>query len=330
MVLAHEFLAATTDDRQKWDAIFDYDVMMNRADGELSSEQAWGRDDLQNHDRSAHDFWSEYIDEGNRAYLKILRWVPLDRILALDPLGDGYFPVPHILVEFADTTGPFTAHEGRWLQSIRDHVGHFDIDLDENNRARIFPTPLPAGTDPEPKQFDDTGKENQPLSTATSDRLKALLANATERKSRFNLEEGPEAAASRDEQSRSKRLEFQQWRHKIAHPVFSSFVHQLRANGHRARVRIRSAESSHGSDSVELRVSLNISPHYNPSGHLRISAIEHSLGGWHVDISPAPERGRAHPGPSPTTPVTPSAQTTKEQLEALVLEMVERLQTRLQ
>lgn len=325
-VLAHEFLAAITADRQQWDAIFDYDVMMNRAEGELSSGQAWGIDDVRNGDRSAHDFWNEYIDEANRAHLKILRWVPFDRILAVDPLGDGYFPVPHILVEFANTTGPFTAHVGRWLQGISNHLGHFDIDLGEKTRALIFPKPLPKGTDPEPKHFDDTGKENVPLTIASSDKLKALLARAMERKGRLNLEEAPEAAASRDQQAHAQRLEFLQWRDEIAQPVFSSFVYQLRANGHRARVQIRSSQSSQDSDSIELKVCLDIWPHYNRSGHIRISQFKHSLRGWQMDVSPSPDRGSGQSGLLPTTNMTPNAQTTREQLEAMALEMLERLQ----
>jgi len=221
VVLVHEFLAAVSEDRQQWDAIFGYDVMMNTAQGELSSGHAWGIDDEWNRDRTAHDFWNEYIDELNRAYLKILRWVPLDRILALDALGDGYFPVPHILVEFADTTGPFTALENRWLQSTQDHMGQLDIDPGEKNRAKIFPKPLPATTDPDPKQFDDTASQNLPLTTASNDKLQALLAKATERKGRFGLEEDVQAVADRNEQNRLKALEFQQWRDAVAHPVFS-------------------------------------------------------------------------------------------------------------
>lgn len=330
-VLTHEFLAAISTDHQQWDAIFDYDVMMDRAKSELSSEHAWAIEDERSHDRTPHDFWNEYIDESNRAYLEILRWVPLDRILALDPLGDGYFPVPHILVEFADTTGPFSDDEGRWLKSIRDHVGRFDIDLSEKNRGRIFPRPLPAATDPEPKHFDDTAEQNLPLTTAASDKLQALLAKATERKGRFNLEDDAQSVADRNEQNQRKGLEFQQWRDAVAHPVFSSFVHQLRARGHRARVQILPAASEYGSESIEMRVSLNISSHYNPSGHVRISMSVHNAGGWYVDVSPKPERNARHSGPVPAaTPVTPSAQTTKEQLEALVLEVLEHMQTQYQ
>lgn len=324
-VLAHEFLAAISADHQQWDAIFDYDVMMNRAESELSSYHAWAIEDERNQDRTPHDFWNEYIDEPNRAYLKILRWVPLDRILALDPLGDGYFPVPHILVEF-ETTGPFTAYEGRRLEPMQGHLGRLGIDVGENTRAHIFPTPLPAVTDPAPKQFDDTGKGNLPLTTASNDKLQALLAKATERKSRFNLEEDAQAVADRNRQNRRNALEFQQWRDAVPHPVFSSFVHQLRASGHRARVQIRPA-SEYGSESIELRVSLKISQHYNPSGHVRISMSTHNGGSWYLGVSPTPERSGRHSGAVQATPIIASAETTKEQVEALVLEMLERMQT---
>ncbi len=273
--------------------LFDHDVMMARAEGDLSSERAWSVQEVASRERSAYDFWNEYIDEANRAYLKILRLVPLDRILALDPLGDGFFPVLHILVEFADTTGPFTSLCGRRLLSASEFGQNPGIDPSEKTRRRIFPEPLPSPPDPEPKQFDDTSNHHRPLSTASSERLTMLLAKRTEKN--FNVEEDAEAAESRDEQNRRKVQEFQQWRDNIAHPVFSSFVNQFRASGHRARVRIRSASSAHGSETIELRVRLNVSPHYNPSGHLRISMSVHSLGGWQMDVSPPSSQAKQVP-----------------------------------
>jgi len=63
---------------------------------------------------------------------------------------------------------------------------------------------------------------------------------------------------------------------------------------------------------------------------MRISMSGHNAGSWYLDVSPKGERNARHPGTVPATPLTPSAQTTKEQLEALALEMLERLHTRLQ
>lgn len=181
MVMEHEYLAAK-DGEGRWDAILSHDVLMDKAESELSSLKSWSVEGRPQRDRSAYEFWSEYIDEGDRAHLRILRLVPLDRILALDPLGDGYFPVPHILVEFSETNGPFSEIRGRRLRGLRDFGGNFDLDLSEENRGRIFPDPLPAGTDPEPGHFDDTQQEPPPLSGASGDRLAVLLGKAGERR----------------------------------------------------------------------------------------------------------------------------------------------------
>jgi hypothetical protein len=49
-----------------------------------------------------------------------------------------------------------------------------------------------------------------------------------------------------------------------------------------------------------------------------------------LGVSQPPERNGRHSGTVQATPITPSAQTTKEQLEGLVLEMLERMQTQFQ
>lgn len=67
MVLHHEHLAATSLDGTQWDAIFDYDVMVDNAERELRSLQAWSVDADGNSDRSPDEFWSEYIDVPHRA-----------------------------------------------------------------------------------------------------------------------------------------------------------------------------------------------------------------------------------------------------------------------
>lgn len=108
-------------------------------------------------------------------------------------------------------------------------------------------------------------------------------------------------------------------------PVFSSFVHQLRAKGHRARVRARPLPSAGATESIELRITVQASDHYRPSGNVSISMLEHSLGGWKTEISPEAEQGSAHAGGRTAQRPAVNAHTTKEQLEAIVLSVVERL-----
>lgn len=330
MVLHREYLAAISADRTQWDAILDNDIFSRNAKSELRSHHAWSEDeDIDDHnDRRHYDFWNEYIEESHRAYLKHIRAIPLERILALDPLGDGFFPIPHILVEFADMTGPFTSTIYTILDGVHSTGGRIDIDLSDENRTRIFPIPLPAETDPVPEDFDDTSKEVSALSIASDERLQTLLTKTTEKKQENNAN-----TPNYENESRQKLLEFQQWRENIALPLFSCFVEQLRSTGHWARISVRSTpylpSEREGFESVELRVRFHKSSTYNPSyfmpGRILISTSSHSMA-WHTAISPSASEGSGRSGGwAADKGVKITAVTTKEQLEDSVLAMLERL-----
>jgi hypothetical protein len=325
VVLEHEYLAAVSTDGKHWDAILDYDTMLHMAEGELQSAHAWNREDSSYSDRSPYDFWNEYFDESQRALLKVRRAVPLDRVLALDPLGDGFFPVPHILIEFVDKTGPFTASRYPSLEPSRRMGGRIDIDLDESNRTRIFPNPLPKGDAPEPAGFDDTGKA-LPLTSAIDARLETLLAKLG---ARTNVGDTDEKTSIRRtvEKSRTHFDEFRDWREQVALPVFSAFVLRLRRGGHRARVVVRSVPVELGvreaSESVELRVQLRKLNHYVSSGNICISLHQHATS-WRTAMSPLARNSQgAYVRSNDTTTIEKT--TTKEQLEVLVLTMLERM-----
>lgn len=322
LVLQHEHLAAISADGKSWDAIPYYDTMLHMADGELRSAYAWGLDDNYR-DRSPYDFWNEYIDESQRAFLKVRRAVPLERILAIDPLGDGFFPIPHILVDFGGKTGPFAA--GRFLGLERaGYLGApVHLNVTASNRARIFPKTLPSDDAGEPEGFDNTG-EGIPLTATTDEKLQLLLTDVA---SVREVEIPSGAAVTHDDESRGGIDNFRGWREQVAHPVFSSFVTQLRAAGHRARVVIRSIVPSSESDrwdgleSVELKVKLRVTSHYIPPGHVRISIAQRNMV-WQADISP-PAKQSGNYGSSNPTSVDKGMP--KEQLEALVLTMLQRL-----
>lgn len=331
IVLQREHLAAITSDGTRWDAILDHDAAASVAAGELASANAWNAREI--HDRSPYDFWNEYIDESRRAYLKLRRAVPLERILALDPLGDGFFPVPHILVEFVDTTGPFTNARYPSLEHVHHMGGEIDIDLSDSNRATIFPRPLPAEGEPEPEGFDDTSKETTPLSPATRHKLQELLTKVAADKGLLAGLAEAEAAQARSDETVNKMHEFQQWRKKVALPTFSSFVPQLRAGGHRARVVTRSVsalpspEYREAFESVELRVQLHTATPYNFAGYFRPGRIHISLSqhipAWRIDISPLEARERNGHGTSVL--MKPTAATTVAELENWVLTILDRL-----
>ncbi len=334
VVLAHEYLAALTHDRTQWDALFDHDVMKLMAQGELQSKHAWSVDDRRaRREHSPHDFWNEYIDDANRVYLKVRRAVPLERVLALDALGDGPFPIPHILVEFTDTAGPFTPDQYPSLEFVGSlRGGHIDLAPEKSNRAQIFPKPLPGLDDPPPVEFDDTSKEAAALSAASEEKLRSLLTKARDREAKAKASSAPEATMARSEQVQAKMKEFLDWRENVAQLVFSSFVHQLRSDGHQARVVSRSRDHSseppysEATASIALRVRLSSGTHYNPRGHISVS-IQGNLVGWRTDVSPSLDESRGRYAPAAAV-TNFSAVTTKDQLEARVIAMLEQLETK--
>jgi hypothetical protein len=324
IVLRHEYLAAMTPNHTQWDAYEDDNVAEALAESDLRSMNAWGIDELEPSQSDAMSFWWEYIPEQDRAYLKVYRAVHLDRILAIDMLGDGFFPIPHILVDFDNVNGPFTPEAILHLENPSGE--RLDPDPRPSNRAQIFPKPLPGELDLPPNGFDDTIDVKTPLSAEAEEKLSTLLtAIAVQRDSGKTADEHQEGTR---EHSHNDKLPFLEWRDTVAQPLFSAFVSRLRAEGHSARVVLRSVEpmsNRHEAiESIELRVKLHVGSTYNPtyraSGHIQISMSE-SRGWWGI-VSPAPgeSRGRYSQAPFPHAEAM-----TQEQLEALVLATLERL-----
>jgi hypothetical protein len=328
LVLHREHLAATSPDGQKWDAILGYDAAARHVESELRGLHAWGLDESERGERTPHDFWNEYIPDAERAWLKVYRFVPLDRVITIDPLGDGYYPVPHVFVDFAPTTGPFSEREFTALERVGMHGGRIDLTPSKSNRAAIFPKDVPSEDDPPPDGFDDTSSQASTLSESADEKLKGLLSAIEESRK-------PPADAqnekSRVEIVQLKMRPFKEWRETIALPVFSAFVSRLRTAGHTARVVVRTIETSalgHESrDSIELRVRMHVgsrhNPAYRPSGHVRVSISGYS--GWRLDVSPPRDETGSRYSASPRPKLENMPQ---EQLETEVVGMLERLKTR--
>lgn len=327
IVLQHEHLAAISDDGKKWDAIFDFDTMLYRAENELRNVHAWNLGDYDHNDRSPYDFWNEYIAESRRAYLKISRAVPLDRILVLDPLGDGFFPIPHVLVDFVEKTGPFNAEKYPRLESINNMRAPIDIDVKNENRGAIFPNPLPDGNGPEPAGFDDTGKAS-PLSDQGDARLQLLQAKAAPREETSAAEANTNAKES--EEDRNELDAFRDWRKRVGIPTFSAFVHKLRSAGHRARVVVRSASPDPEAGSREEFESVELRVRFRGGHHFRGGSVCISVHGyrpiWRTEVSPA-ERDSQGGYRQSIAETKVEKSTTKEQLETLVLNTLTRMQS---
>jgi hypothetical protein len=328
LVLRHEYLAATTPDGLKWDAILSYDAAARQVEGELRSKNAWGLDEHDRAEQSPHDFWNEYIADADRVWLKVYRFVPVERVIAIDPLGDGYYPVPHVFVEFVPGTGPFSDREFAALESTGMHGGRIDLRPEKANQVAIFPKELPGEDDPPLAGFDHTSSLQSSLSESVDLKFKELLAG-------IDAERKPPASPASDrtrlERAELKMRPFKEWRDKTALPLLSAFVSRLRAAGHSARVVVRSvgadAPGREAQESIELRVRVHIgtphNPSYRPSGHVRVMLSEY--GGWQLDLSPSRDdsSSRYSTAPRPKAESMPL-----EQLEAEVISMLERLKAR--
>jgi len=321
VVLRHGHLAATTPGGEHWDAIFSYDTQEAIIASELLGVDAWSVRDRDRLNSAAGEFWNEHIAQQDKAYLKLYRSLPIDRILAVDPLGDGYFPIPHMLVDFDSLNGPFGADKFDFLE--HPVGGRLELKPEQSNRVEIFPNPLPTDLELPPKAFDQTAEEAVPLSDAATDKLAALLATVAEQRQGMQVAQGSDDARLPDD----KMVPFREWRDRVALPVFSAFVHRLRDEGHAARVVIRSPEGRHHQqprvESIGLRVQLHVgsphNPNYRPSGHLEVSMAEFT--GWQVDVFPPSESRGSYSRAISEAPE-------KAQLEEQVLSMLQRLHSR--
>jgi hypothetical protein len=216
-----DFLAAVTPDRKKWDAYMAHDTMVAFAEMELRHEHAWSVDEVSNGYPTPHEFWNEFVAD-DRAHLTVIRSIPFDRLLAIDIHGDGYYPIPHVFVEFDETHGPFSPGSIRRLEYPGGYgPRRIDIDPTKENRAEIFPRELPSLVDSPPKAFDQTLEDVQPLTGSTDDMLRRLLSSLRDEPKERNP--SPESKTPSDEPAR-KRATFTNWCIGVAQPVFSAFV----------------------------------------------------------------------------------------------------------
>lgn len=326
VVLLHEHFAATTPNRSGWDAIFDHDEAQADVVYDLRNADAWSVTESDVPEETARDFWKEYISESDRCLYAITARVPIDRILAIDPTGDGYYPVPHIFIDFDIIHGPFEA-ERRCHLSSESRFGYpIDLDLSEETRVAIFPRPLPNKLHPPPVGFDDTSENVLPMSEEADEKLKTLFANITE--------SGAPPPSTSEEQKdenadfQASLIVFREWRETVALPLFSEVVARLRAAGHEGRVVVRTDEfvgrEGDEEESVELRVGIDVGRYaasYRARGILGISLSQYT--GWTMNSDPPLSKSDNSMYSFSTIPGVDGM--TKEQLEEHVLTLLKRL-----
>jgi hypothetical protein len=306
----------------RWDALIAYDHAASLARSHLHSLRNDHRRD--DHDDGIYvDFWREYVPEVERGWLKVARFVPLDRVLAIDSLGDGPFPIPHILVEFRSDDGPFASSmAAHWFE--RSGNGWFQAEPDEEKRTKLFPDPLPGAVLPPLPEFDaSTSTRRADLSAPVGEKLATAL-DALRAARRASGEQRNDAPADVS----THLAEYRKWRDEVALPVFAAFIDRLRVAGQDGRIVTRAApEDGTSAAAVELRLFLDGGIAHNPSyrrtGHLRVEA--HANGHVRLEVDPKQESQGARYGETPTPKL---ADWTKERLEGEVLQLIERLRTR--
>jgi hypothetical protein len=292
---------------------------------------AWARDEDDDPGRPGEDhrrlldFFHEYVPERDQAWVHVTRYVPLARIVAVDPIGDGYFPVPHILVEFDDDRGPYGDDLSARFESSGERGG-ISLRPRDVKRVKLFPKKIPEALYPPLPQFEQTA-EVKPvaLSSGAHGRAQALWDGLSEK--RANRASPQPQPAARERSSKLQR--FREWRTNIALPVLKRLEVDLRSAGNDARIVAHgiSEEARHRdpSEMVELRVRLNTggSAHnseYRPDGFVRWEAKTY---GSEVEMSMRPSADSSG-RPRVEKPLSLTELTT-EAIEDHVLGMLERL-----
>jgi hypothetical protein len=332
IVIAHEHPAWLTPDRQGWDALFSDDLIPWSANAHLLGLHAWSAvEEERKQYRPKHDFWSEYVPEPDKAWLRVAKAVPLDRVIAIDPTGDGYFPIPQLFVDFHPKDGPFAVGSFTWFHIPRWPGPAADVELrpDPSNRVRLFPDPLPASPYPAPVGMDH-GKypAAAALSAEATSRLSAFLEQAGARRKTVADSVPTDGTKIAEEPPNAP---FVKWRDDTALPTFSAAAERLRSAGEHARVVMRSSPGSPDSEAselVELRFNVHVgspfNPDYRPDGHVRVAWSAYR--GLSLDLAPMAESsgGSSYAPPHREAPLTREG-LTQARLEKEILAAFERM-----
>jgi hypothetical protein len=212
--------------------------------------------------------------------------------------------------------------------------GSVGLEVSAETRGEIFPKPLPQVESTPPAAFDDTRVDIAAISPGAEARLLSLLHDEKPEGDEARANVADEFKAQDEKRHEAFRL-FREWRDEVAMPVFAGFVVRLRAQGHKARALVRSVENGPGRHAVEsvtlklgLRTSIAEGRNWFSSGHVEASVTEYN--GRRFEVSPEPEepqggaRRRDAPPGKPVRTELPSA----TELEAEVLQVLERLKNR--
>lgn len=265
---------------RRWDAIESVDILAHLATMELQQHGAWQDDpDAGPHRGIEHDFWSEYVPVGERGWVSTLRYVPLERIVGIDPIGDGYFPVPHLFVDFDAEHGAFRAGEQRRFREYGNHGG-FAMRPETKLRAKLFPTPIPETLYPPPRGFEFV-PSTKPTSLATDMQAKVASLVTPRSRQRAAAQEDavrrPPNVSEANDEDRVAASAFRAWRDETALPVLQAFADHLKSLGHHAWLDSKDELAAEPFPAViavalecRIRAPTEGNPEYLARGHLRV------------------------------------------------------------
>jgi hypothetical protein len=143
-LIFRRYHAWVTPDRMRFDVI---KTCSHVAPGRSEFDKARQRDE-EACDRLRRDFHNE-VPKGERAWLEMVGWIPLDDILLVDDLGDAANDPPHLLVTRDHRYGFFT--DVRRSLVLDGHRSDEHIDPAALKRAKLYPDPIPEVEIPDPE-----------------------------------------------------------------------------------------------------------------------------------------------------------------------------------
>jgi hypothetical protein len=130
--------ANLAEDGVHWDAILEHNVSLEGPSRGFDRGPRWERREV---DWQYHNYWNDFVPEENRAFLELYRGVPYDRIMAVDPVGDPLYEVPHIYVDAGGPVGPLSDREHRGIRRV-GRYGGAEVPPDPGQRTAFFPAEI--------------------------------------------------------------------------------------------------------------------------------------------------------------------------------------------
>jgi hypothetical protein len=148
--LVRRCYAYIDDSAEHWDALLDHNEATPR-DLEVQFTESLSRRDYSRESRY-YSYWFGHIEEKNRAWFEVARYIHYDRILAVDEDGDAYHPGPHLLIAFSPADGPYEPFQTAEVHPVLTFRRALRPTVD--NRIRFFPETIPDTPGPEQSEPD--------------------------------------------------------------------------------------------------------------------------------------------------------------------------------